>query len=255
MRRHDGPPARVERGERIVGLNAAHAVMQVRPDDVMHIAHARSARSELRALLREAARRRIAYREVEGEELARIADTVHHEGVCLMVRPRREVRVADLTRALLRQGVLVALDRVENPHNVGALLRSLAFFGARGLLLESERKSALSPATVRVAEGGAEYVPTCVVSDLGAALDELRDADVHVVGADAHRGEPATSYRFPSRCIIVLGSERHGIADAVEARCDQLVHIPGTNAVESLNVSVAAGILLAFATRGGARKP
>jgi len=241
--------------ERVVGLSAAYAVMRMRPRDVLTIAHARSSRRELRELLREAARLRIAYREVESEELERIADTVHHEGVCLLVRPRPEVQVADLARAVARGGLLLALDRVENPHNVGALLRSAAYFGVRGMLLVSPRERALTPGAVRVAEGGAEHVPVCIVPDLAGPLDELAAHDVRAIGADAHRGEPITHFRFPPRAVLVLGSERHGLAREVEQRCSELVHIPGTDAVESLNVSVAAGILLAFAARRGAHAP
>jgi TrmH RNA methyltransferase len=229
--------------------------MRIRPHDVLTIAHARTARREVKALLREAARLRIAYREVESEELERIADTVHHEGVCLLVKPRAEARVADLARAIAREGVLVALDRVDNPHNVGALLRSAAYFGARGLLLVSPRERALTPAAVRVAEGGAEHVPTCLVASLSEPLDQLKAEGARVIGADAHRGQAAPRFRFPARTVLVLGSERHGLAPEVERRCDELVHIPGTDAVESLNVSVAAGILLAFATQRGARTP
>jgi RNA methyltransferase, TrmH family len=240
----------VDEAERIVGLNACYAVMRVRPEDVLHIAHARGARRDIRDLLREAARCRIAYREVELDELERIADTVHHEGICIMARPRHVARLEDLAQALARGGVVVALDRVENPHNIGALLRSLAFFGARGLLVESTRPRVLSPAAVRVAEGGAEYVPTCVVDDLSSALTALRRGGAHVIGADARRGEAVANYRFPARSVLVLGSERHGLTREVEDCCHELVHIAGTDAVESLNVSVAAGILLAFATRG-----
>lgn len=251
----DLDPARPEhkRAERVVGLNAAYAVMQARPRDVLSIAHARTARRELRELLREAARLRIAYREVENDELERIADTVHHEGVCLLVKPRKDVTVAELAQAVARAGLLVALDHVANPHNVGALLRSLAFFGAKGLIVASPRERVLTPAAVRVAEGGAEYVPTVVVPDLRAPLDTLKRAGVSIVGADAHRGHAITEVRFPARVVLVLGSERHGLLPEIEERCVELVHIPGTNAVESLNVSVAAGILLAFATRGGGR--
>jgi len=238
---------------RVVGLAAAHSVMRVRPNDVLQIAHARGARREVKDLLREAARLRIAYREVENEELERIADTVHHEGICLLVKQAPQPQVSELVRAVAKRGLLLALDRVENPHNVGALLRSAAYFGVHGLLVVSPRGATLTPAAVRVAEGGAEHVPTCLVPGLVEPLDQLRTAGVRVVGADAHRGEPITSYRFPARAVLVLGSERHGLASEVEQRCDDFVHIPGTDAVESLNVSVAAGILLAFATRRGAR--
>lgn len=255
MTKHQRPPFELYRQPtaRVVGLSAAHAVMRVRPADVLQVAHSRSARREVKDLLREAARLRIAYREVENEELERIADTVHHEGICLLTKQRAEPRVTDLARAISKQGLLLALDRVENPHNVGALLRSAAYFGVRGLLVVSPRERVLTPAAVRVAEGGAEHVPTCLVSSLVEPLDQLRADGVHIIGADAHRGEAITEFRFPARAVLVLGSERHGLADEVGQRCTDLVHIPGTDAVESLNVSVAAGILLAFATRRGAR--
>lgn len=248
-RAHEGRHATT----RVVGLAAAYAVMRVRPDDVLQVAHAKSARKEVKALLREAARLRIAYREVENAELERIADTVHHEGVCLLVKQRVEPQLSDLSRAIAKEGLLLALDRVENPHNVGALLRSAAYFGVRGLIVVSPRERALTPAVVRVAEGGAEHVPTVLVQNLLEPIELLRRDGVAVIGADAHRGKSITDYRFPARAVLVLGSERHGLASEVEQRCTDLVHIPGTDAVESLNVSVAAGILLAFATRRGAR--
>lgn len=239
--------------ERVVGLGAAQATLRVRPSDVLNIAHTRSARHELKDLLRTAARLRIAYREVEPDELARIAATVHHEGVCLLVRKQREVGVATLIDRVAGGGLLLALDRVENPHNIGALLRSAAYFGVQGLLAASQRERSLPPSAVRVAEGGAEFVPTCLVPSLAAPLGQLSAAGVTVIGADAGAGTSVTELEFPHRAVLVLGSERYGLAPDVKQRCVQLVHIPGTDSVESLNVSVAAGILLAFATRRGAR--
>jgi RNA methyltransferase, TrmH family len=237
--------------EKVVGLAAAYSVLRVRPRDVLNIAYGNKARRELAELLREAARLRIAYRELPQEDLDALSETVHNEGVCLLVRQRPEATVDVLARALEGEGLILALDHVENPHNVGALLRSAAFFGAVGLLLSGPRKRALTPSSVRVAEGGAEHVPVCAVPSLAPALQELRRAGAAIVGADAHRGESATRFRFPSRVVLVLGSERHGLSPDLEAVCTDLVHIRGTDAVESLNVSVAAGILLALATRKG----
>lgn len=237
--------------EKVVGLAAAYAVMRVRPGDVLNVAHSKGARRELSDLLREAARLRIAYRELPQEDLDALSETVHNEGVCLLVRQRPEATLDVLARAIDPEGLILALDRVENPHNVGALLRSAAFFGARGLLLSGLRKRALTPASVRVSEGGAEHVPVCSVHALAPALTELRRAGAAIVGADAHRGESATHYRFPPRVVLVLGSERHGLSPELTQLCTDLVHIRGSDAVESLNVSVAAGILLALATRRG----
>ena len=145
--------------ERVVGLAAAHAALQVRPRDVLHIAYSASARSALGELLREAARLRIAYREVDDEELARIAGTLHHEGICLQVRARARVTLDQVAEALREGGFVLALDQVLNPHNIGALLRSAAYFGAAALVIGSRDQRGLGPAAVRIAEGGAEYVP------------------------------------------------------------------------------------------------
>lgn len=241
------PPVERDPTERVVGLEAARAVLRTRPQAVLHLAHSSEARRQVADLLREAARLRIAYREVPDDELGRIAGTLHHEGVCLQVKARAPVALAELTRALAKGGFALALDQVQNPHNVGALLRSAAYFGAAGMLLGSEAQRGLGAAAVRVAEGGAEYVPVCAVADLTGALAQLAAKGVGIVGADAHAGEPLTRARFPRPCVLVLGSERSGLTNSVQAQCTQRVRIEGSGQIESLNVSVAAGILLAHA--------
>jgi TrmH RNA methyltransferase len=240
--------------ERVFGLAAARAVLSVRPRDVLQIAHAREARRELSELLSAAAKLRIAYREVPREELERIAGSLHHEGICMQVVARRRVALDDLERALAKGGFVLALDRVDNPHNIGALLRTAAFFGARGLLVAQEREARLTPSAVRIAEGAAEHVPVCFVPELGDALDRLVKAGASVIGADAHEGEPVAQLRWPERTVLVLGSERVGIGAPVQKRCSAFVHIAGTEAVESLNVSVAAGILMAAVSEAARRR-
>lgn len=245
IRRQKAAPR--EATERVVGLEAARAVLKVRPEAVLHLAHSPEARRQVAELLREAARLRIAYREVPEDELGRIAGTLHHEGICLQVKARPPVTLLDLQRGLGAGGFILALDQVQNPHNIGALLRSAAYFGAAGMLVASREERSLGPAAVRVAEGGAEYVPVCMVADLAGALDTLTAAGSTVIGADAHEGEPLHQARLPARSVLVLGSERSGLSPAVQKRCTRRVRIEGRGPIESLNVSVAAGILLAHA--------
>lgn len=247
--------AREERDptERIVGLSAARAVFEVRPEHVLHIAHSPAARGEIGPLLREAARRRIAYRELPDEELAKMAGSLHHEGICVLAKARPSVQVGDLARALEKRGFVLALDQVANPHNVGALLRSAAYFGAAGLLVAHAEASALSPAAVRIAEGGAEYVPVCFVRDLPGALDQLARAGAAIVGADVHEGEALGTVELSDKCVLVVGNERSGLSPGVATRCTKRVRIAGRGFVESLNVSVAAGILLAHAAQRAER--
>jgi RNA methyltransferase, TrmH family len=240
--------------ERVFGLAAARAVLAARPGDVLSIAHTPEARREVAELLRVAAQERIAYREVERDELERMAGSLHHEGVCLRVKKRPQPSLDALVNSLAKGGLLLVLDGVTNPHNVGALLRSAAYFGARGMIVRGAG-GALSSASVRVAQGGAEQLPLCFVAELDAAIAALSHAGVKIVAADAHAGASLDTFRWPERCALVLGAEREGLSRAVLAEKPTRVNIPGTGSVESLNVSVAAGVLLAAASRAARQRP
>ncbi len=243
--------------ERVVGLAAVRSVLEARPKDALNIAHGREARQEVREILRLAAQHRIAYRELPAADLDRLADTVHHEGVCMLTRARLAPALKDMVKRLDDRGFLLALDRVDNPHNVGAILRTAAFFGARGLLVADPRTSGgreektLTPAMVRIAEGGAERVPVLFTPDLAAALGAFAAQEIAIIGADGRARKAMTELAWPARCVIVMGSERSGMSDPVRKRCSHEVRIDGTSYVESLNVSVAAGILMA--SRAGAQ--
>jgi TrmH RNA methyltransferase len=242
------PAATRPRLECVAGLAAARAVLSVRPQDVRHIAYAPEARKAVAELLRTAAQHRIAYRELPGAELDKLAGTLHHEGISLQVQARPALSVDGVIRALADGGFALALDRVRNPHNIGALLRSAAYFGARALLVGGDvGEPRLTPAAVRTAEGGAEHVGVCFAPELCDALDRLARAGARIVGADAHSGGPLARTQLGARCVLVLGNEREGLSPAVRRRCASQVRIPGSGRVDSLNVSVAAGILLAHA--------
>ncbi|HEX2679071.1 MAG TPA: RNA methyltransferase [Polyangiales bacterium] len=252
---------RAEPAERVYGLSAALALFARRPEAVLSIAHTPDARKPLAKMLSEAARRRVAYREVDDDTLAKMAESVHHEGVCLLVRPLPAVQPSEIARLAGEQGLVVALDSVDNPHNIGAILRSAAYFGVSALLIGgSEAKLGKSPvnaATRRVAEGGAELVPVARAADLAASLRQLKDLGFGVFGADARASVRVSELRWPERAVLVLGHEREGLSSDTRKACDTLVRIPGTGAVDSLNVSVAAGVLIAsyVASHGLGRAP
>ena len=234
--------------ERVYGLAAAQAAFAVRPDAVKSIAYTAALRRPLADMLRAAARRRIAYREVDTEELTRMAQSVHHEGVCLLVATRPPPKAADLLENVANQGLLLALDGVENPHNIGAILRSAAYFGVRGLVYTSADKQeagSLPAAARRVAEGGAEHVPVLRMQELSSLLREAKRADIAVIGAGAHAKSSLDRFKWPERALLVLGHEQRGLSREAQAQCDKTVRIAGSQHVESLNVSVATGILLA----------
>jgi TrmH RNA methyltransferase len=236
----------------VQGLRAGLAVYARRRDDIVRVAFSRALRHELGEVARWAASRRIPCQEMSDGELDRFAGSQHHEGLCIVAKPRHWASAHELTAALVqKRGTALALDRVRNPYNVGAILRSAAFFGVDAILLGAPAPHpGLPPTAVRVAEGGAEYLLLSRTTDLADTLARLRSRGVQIVGTDGHAKASAFGFRFARPAALVMGNEREGLGDRVRAQCDALVAIPGGGAVESLNVAVAAGVLVAEMLRG-----
>jgi TrmH RNA methyltransferase len=241
-----------EAPEIIQGLRAGLAVIERRPGDVVRVAFARALRAEVAGSVRAKLSSGVPCAEVDERELDRLAESKHHEGLCVVARPRRWASAKDLGDQLVRsRGRALALDRVRNPYNVGAILRSAAFFGLDGVILGAPAPhSGLHATAVRVAEGGAEEVALARTTDLADTLARLRARGVRVVGADGHAPTDALCYRYEPPTVLVLGNEREGLADRVRGQCDALVAVRGKGRVESLNVGVAAGVLVAQLARG-----
>ena len=243
------PPQSLEEDETIQGLRAGLAVFERRRDDVLRVAFARAVRHEVTALSRWAAGAGIPCGEASDAELDRIAGSGHHEGLCVLARPRAWLAASELADRLTRAdrggGTCVALDRVRNPYNVGAVLRSAAFFGVDAALLGAPAPHpGLPPTAVRVAEGGAEHVALARTTDLADTLARLRARGVRVVGTDGHAKTSALDHTFVRPCVLVLGNEREGLGERIRGQCDDVVAIRGAGTVESLNVAVAAGVLI-----------
>ena len=239
------PHVPTERAERVYGLAAAIAAFEHRPDAVLNIAYTRERRNALAEVLRTAAKKRIAYREVDGETLDALSGSVHHEGVCMLLRPRQPPAWTSLVENLGERCLVLALDGVQNPHNIGAIVRSAAYFGADALLFVSADHKPLTAAARRVAEGGAEHLALHAVSELPAALLQLRDAGLSIIGCDTRAKLSLDRFVWPPRSALVLGHEQKGLSPEVRRVCKPLVRIAGANTLDSLNVSVSAGIFLA----------
>jgi RNA methyltransferase, TrmH family len=214
-----------------------------------------------------AAQRRV-YRQVLPEELEKIAGTIHHGGVVAIIEqePLRTPTGDDLRGWAKTGKPVVMLDRVGNAHNLGAIVRTLAFFGVENLVVGADERSARpGESTFRVAEGGMEHVTVWTAPDLAPLCRELRAAGFSIVGTDV-RGpilrslrpheflpKPGTKSAAPRQegrppVALLLGNEEAGLAPAVAQACDRVVRIPGTGKIESLNVSAAAAVLVAALT-------
>jgi len=195
---------------------------------------------DLRSVL--ALRPTISMRVVPRIDLDRITESTHHEGICLVVRPRPNVGPAELT-AGTGPRCLVALDGVENPHNLGAILRIAAHFGVAGLITTGHENGP-SSAALRVAQGGAEHVPFASPTDLRKALGALKAARFEIIATTSRGGVSLYEVEMSSRAVFVFGAEGEGVSKAIAAMSDRLVSVPGTGTIESLNVATAAALVL-----------
>ncbi len=232
---------------RVFGFNACLAAFAARPHDLRKAYLSASRMGALRELMAYCVAQRLGYRVVEDEDLARLTGTSHHEGVCLDMRRPQELTL-DAVLAQLPESqpaCMLWLDGVGNPHNFGAILRSAAHFGVAGILQPRTSMLALSGAAARVAEGGAERVPLVRLPEAAAALADLRAAGFVLAATVVRGGQDLFATALPSRLIYVLGAEGEGMDAALAEACDLRLSIPGSGAVESLNVAAATAVLLA----------
>jgi TrmH RNA methyltransferase len=234
--------------ETLHGLRAVRAVWAKRPGDVVRLGHAAELGRELADLLGAARARGVPVKVLGERELGRVA--LNHEGLVAEVKERPWLTPGELADRLVDvRGAALALDRVRNPYNVGALLRSAAFFGLDGVLVGAAAPHpALAPDAVRVAEGGAEELALSRTTDLAATLAKLRARGVHVLGAESDAEASALELEFPRPVVVVVGHEREGLSERVRAVCERMVTLParpGGSVVGSLNVAITGGILCA----------
>ena len=235
----------------VYGLRAGLAVFEARRGDIERVAYAREVRGEADAMIARAKKQGLPCKETRDDELARIARSQHHEGLCVGTKARRFLAAPDLTELLVRRkGFAVALDRVRNPYNVGAIMRTAAFFGVDAMILGAPAPHpALAPDAVRVAEGGAEHVALARTTDLVETLSRRKSRGVAIVGADGQAKNDAATFRFARPLVLVVGHEREGVGPRVREQCDALVAIRGEKTIESLNVAVATAVLIATVVR------
>ncbi len=233
------------REQRLYGLNACLAMFARRPQDLRKAWLLESRIPALKAVLAHCVAHRIGYRVVGEEDLRKLAASSHHEGVVFDVLPAAEASLPDWLQALAPGPQLaVWLDGVGNPHNLGAILRSAAHFGVAGLLLPGDAPLALSGAAARVAEGGAEQVPLVRLGRAEDSLARLVDAGFVPVATVVRGGQPLYGTPLPSRLLLMMGAEQTGMDPALAGAAALRLGIPGSGAVESLNVAAATAVFL-----------
>ncbi len=248
-----GKPLKAEDDEiRVSGPRAVEALYRRDPDAIRRLYLDREQAVIAGVLCRHLAALRRPYAIKEADELAKIAGTLHHGGIVAVtgLRTPRLPGQAEIAAWAERRLPVLVLDGVSNPHNLGALVRSAAFLGIETVVLSDRPEQARpSPAAYRVAAGGMESVELWRPPSRAPFLGELGRR--HRLVAASPRGKALTGFQRDQRPVaLVLGNEEHGLSPAVARVVPELVAIPGTDRVESLNVSVAAGILMYELLRG-----
>lgn len=231
---------------RLYGMHAVQAAFARRPEALRKLYLAESRIPQLQPMLKWCVAHRIGYRVVADEDLRKLAASSHHEGVVADVLREEPAPLTTWLRGL-PDGPACALwlDGVGNPHNLGAILRSAAHFGAAAVLLPKQSTLALSGAAARVAEGGADALPFVRMGREDNAIAQLRGAGFALAATVVRGGADLFATALPRRLVYVLGAEGEGMDAGLAAACDLRLSIPGTGAVESLNVASATAVFLA----------
>ena len=237
----------------VYGLHAVSAVLEHAPQRLLElwIAQPRDD-ARARALTERAESAGVRIQAVPGEALLKLVGDVAHQGAVAAVRPLKGWDERDLLDALGRLGedpLLLILDGVTDPHNLGACLRTAAAAGAHAILIPKDRAAAVDGVVRKVAAGAAEFVPVATLTNLARTIDALKERGIWVVGTDGEAPQTLYAVDLDRPLALVLGAEGRGMRRLTRERCDFLVRIPMAGCMESLNVSVAAGVALFEALR------
>ncbi|UWZ84986.1 23S rRNA (guanosine(2251)-2'-O)-methyltransferase RlmB [Occallatibacter riparius] len=186
------------------------------------------------------------------EQLTHVAGTSAHQGVVAVVRPKEMLAIEDLFEApggASSRRLMLALDGVEDPQNLGALLRVADGAGVDGVVLTERRSAPLSPVAVKASAGASEHLRIARVVNLVRALEELKANNLWIIGLDERGETDYDRFDFTGDCVLVLGREGAGLHDLVRRTCDHLLRIPMAGGVSSLNVSAAGAVVLYEAFR------
>jgi 23S rRNA (guanosine2251-2'-O)-methyltransferase len=190
-------------------------------------------------------------RQESREQLTQLAQTPAHQGVVALVHPQEFLSIEDLFMPVTPGSprLLLALDGVEDPQNLGALLRVADGAGVDGVVLTERRSAPLSPVAVKASAGAAEHLRIARVVNLVRALEELKKQNIWVIGLDERGTSDYDHFDLTGNCVLVLGREGAGLHDLVRRTCDHLLRIPMSGGVSSLNVSAAGAVVLYEAFR------
>jgi 23S rRNA (guanosine2251-2'-O)-methyltransferase len=238
--------------DKLTGIHAVKEALEARrPIDRIAIAKGRQD-TRVEEIVQLARKQGVSVRFEDRGQIDRLANSKDHQGVVALAAARAAATLEDIlthANAGHGQGLIVLLDGVEDPHNLGAIIRTALAAGAHGVVIPERRAAGLTDTVARASAGALAHLPVAKVTNLVRTMEELKEAGYWLVGLDEQGEKNYTEVDYSSPVGIVLGSEGQGLHELTRKRCDFVVSLPTTGPVKSLNVSVAAGVVLFEALR------
>lgn len=242
-----------EREDIIIGRNAViEALKGERTIEALYIANSKLEGS-INIIVGIAKEKRIIIKEIDKRKLDSMCDGAVHQGVIAKVTPYKYSEVSDILALAKERGespFLIILDEVEDPHNLGSIVRTAELFGVHGIIIPKRRSASVSATVYKSSVGAIEHVKIAKVTNLNATIEDLKEKGIWIYGADIRAEEYSYQADFSGPCAIIIGNEGRGISKLTVQKCDKLIKIPMVGKINSLNASVAGGIIMYEVLKG-----
>lgn len=235
------------REDLIIGRNAVIEVLKSdRTIECIYIANG-NMEGSIKVIINMAREKGLVLKEVDRKKLDGMSNGTNHQGVIALVTPFKYCQIADMlkdAREKKQDPFIVILDEIEDPHNLGSIIRTAELCGVHGIIIPKRRNVGITSTVYKCSVGAIEHMKIAKVTNINAAIDELKESGIWVYGADIAGEEYSYEVNFNGPCAVVIGSEGRGISKLTLKKCDKLIKIPMIGKINSLNASVAGGIMM-----------
>ena len=242
-----------EREDIVIGRNAVmEALKGDRTIEAIYVSN-NKLEGSINAIMGMAKEQKILIKEVDKRKLDSMCDGETHQGVIAKVTPFKYSEVSDIFELAEQKGeapFIVILDEVEDPHNLGSIARTAELFGVHGIIIPKRRSASVTATVYKSSVGAIEHVKVAKVNNINSTIEELKEKGVWIYGADIRAEEYSHEVDYSGPCALVIGNEGRGMSKLTVQKCDKLVKIPMVGKINSLNASVAGGIMMYEVLKG-----
>lgn len=242
-----------EREDSVIGRNAVmEALKGDRTIEAIYVSN-NKLEGSINAIMGMAKEQKILIKEVDKRKLDSMCDGETHQGVIAKVTPFKYSEVSDIFELAEQKGeapFIVILDEVEDPHNLGSIARTAELFGVHGIIIPKRRSASVTATVYKSSVGAIEHVKVAKVNNINSTIEELKEKGVWIYGADIRAEEYSHEVDYSGPCALVIGNEGRGMSKLTVQKCDKLIKIPMVGKINSLNASVAGGIMMYEVLKG-----